>query len=260
MSRFYFPLNFKKKRMNYLLIDDEELARKRLQTLIEECEPKLTCLGEASNAMDGIKLIHKHKPDIIFLDIQMPELSGFDMLELLPQDHLLHIVFVTAYDEFALQAFEAHAMDYLLKPVKKSRLQDSISRIVAQNSSKKSSSEIIDKLSLQSSIPIQRIAVLHKQETILLSLDSILWIESRDTITYVHTIDGNSYRCDRTLDDLEQRLPQFFRLHRSYLAQISQIVKLIPWFNGSLKVELTNGTQLEVAKRRVSDLKRALSV
>jgi two-component system, LytTR family, response regulator len=246
--------------MNYLLIDDEELARKRLQTLIEECEPNLICLGEASNAMDGIKLIHKHKPDIIFLDIQMPELSGFDMLELLPQDQLMHIVFVTAYDEFALKAFEAHAIDYLLKPVKKSRLEDTLSRILSNPAHISSSEKLKEQLGLNETKNFQRIAVQHKQETILLPLDSILWIESRDTLTYVHTSDKNQYRCDRTLDDLEQRLPQFFRLHRSYLVHIQHIVKLIPWFNGAIKVELVDGTQLEVAKRRVSDLKRALSV
>lgn len=245
--------------MKYILIDDEELAKTRLKTLIDECNLGLEFLGAAENAMEGIKLIHSSKPDIVFLDIQMPQINGFELLDLLPKDVKTQIIFVTAYDEFALQAFEAHAVDYLLKPVKKARLETSLKRIIEQKSPQ-TADELKEKLGLNASKTSLRMAVQHKQETLLLPIDHVVWIESRETLTFVHTRDGNQYRCDKTLDELELRMPDFFRLHRSYLAPLHHIVKLIPWFNGAIKVELINGIQLDVAKRRVAELKKALGV
>lgn len=243
--------------MKYILIDDEELARARLKSMIEELSPDWFFLGEAEHVHDAIKLIHKTKPDVLFLDIQMPQLSGFDMLELLPPDFSTPIVFVTAFDEYAIKAFEAHALDYLLKPVKKIRLENTMARIQKAKTGLQPD-ELTQLLGLKSQPVTKKLPVNHKQETLLLDLDSILWIESRDTITFVHTKQGQTYRSDRTLDELESRLEDFFRLHRSYLVAIQSIAKLIPWFNGGLKVELSSGLQLEVAKRRVSDLKKIL--
>ncbi len=243
--------------MRYLLVDDEELARKRLRLLIEELRSDWQCTGEAGNAYEAIKLIHKTQPDVLFLDIQMPEISGFEMLDLLPEQFATPIVFVTAYDEFALKAFEANALDYLLKPVKKARLEKTIERIQHLSVGYKAS-ELQALLGFQSSKSLKKLPVQHKQEILLLDLDSVLWIESHDTMTFVHTKDGNQYRSDRTLDDLEQRLPDFFRTHRSTIVSLSAIKKMIPWFNSAVKVELEDGTQLEVAKRRVADLKKVL--
>lgn len=241
--------------MRYLLIDDEELARSRLKSLLDECSlsKQFTFVGEANNALDGIKLFHKVKPDVIFLDIQMPQLSGFDFLDLLPTDYKAKIIFVTAYDEFALKAFEAHAVDYLMKPVKKSRLDDSLARLLQEFGNTESTVA-------NSASSKQKIPVTYKQETLLLPIADILWIESRDTMTFVHTKSKQIYRCDKTLDDLEQRYDGLFRLHRSYLVAVNEINKLIPWFNSGIKVELSSGLQLEVAKRRVSELRKRLEL
>ncbi|TNE71699.1 response regulator [bacterium] len=245
--------------MRFILVDDEELARTRLRSLIQEVKPDWDCVGEAENGFDAIKRIQKENPEVLFLDIQMPKLNGFETLELIPETQPLQVIFVTAYDEFAIQAFEAHAVDYLLKPVKKARLEKSLNRLELKQESNQSA-YLKETLSLKTDTELKRLPVQFKQETIFVSVSDIVWIESKETMTFIHTRDNKQYRIDKTLDELEQRLSSFFRLHRSYLVAVHSIEKLIPWFSGAVKVELENGEQLEVAKRRVSELKKVLGV
>lgn len=246
--------------MTFIMIDDESLARDRLKRMIEQLPFEMEFLGEAENVKDGFKLIQKTKPELIFLDIQMPQLSGFDLLDLLPEDFESHIVFVTAYDEYALKAFEAQAIDYLLKPVKQNRLQKSVEHVLKLRSEVHSGNSTYQPLLNELNKPLQRLAIQFKQETLLIPIDDIAWIESKDGTTFVHTHDEKKYRSNRTLDDLDSRLATFFRIHRSYMVSLNYIAKIVPWFNGSIKIELQNGIQLDVAKRRVSELKKALDI
>ncbi|MCC5905034.1 MAG: response regulator transcription factor [Balneolaceae bacterium] len=194
----------------------------------------------------------------------MPVLDGFDVVELLGDD-CPPVIFVTAYDEYAIKAFEVHAVDYLLKPVRKERLEESVKRVMQKRGSG-SRPDALKKL-LGESAPrnmnlLQKIPVNYKQEIRLIDHDQIFWFEADGKLTWVHITDQKRYRCDFSLSDLEERLTgtSFLRIHRSFIANMNQVEKLEPWFKGGYRITLKDGTELDVARRRVENLKERLGL
>lgn len=247
-----------------LIADDEQPARTRLRMMLEELSPDITITGEAENGKQAILHVRNKKPDALFLDIRMPVLDGFDVMDLLG-DACPPVVFITAYDEHAIKAFEVHALDYLLKPVRKERLKETVDRLT-ENQSSKSRLQANQKLAGRDTIKgrtlLQKIPVNYKQEIRFVNHDEIAWVEADGKLTWVHTKNGTKYRTDFTLNKLEERLQgsAFFRVHRSAIANLDTAQKMEPWFKGGYRITLNNGTELDVARRRVSLLKKRLGM
>ena len=246
-----------KPQLNIVLVDDEEPARQRLRQMLDELEGfTFLITAEATNGKEALKLIPQYKSDLIFLDIQMPELDGFDVAGMLPEPRP-PIIFATAFDEYALQAFEVHAVDYLLKPIRKKRLHQAVQRVIDQRELQQGA---VDKMLSTHTPATDRIGVHYKQEILLINTEDILWFEAHDKLVHAIT-EERSYRVDVNLDQLEQRHhATFLRCHRSYLVNTGHIRKLIPWFNQGWRIEVKNGRQLEVARRRVAELKSRLGI
>ena len=243
--------------MRCILVDDEPLARERLRALLEEAEVDVMIAGAASNGKEAIPLIHEKQPDVVFLDVQMPVLDGFDIVDLLAEPRP-HVVFVTAYDEYALQAFEVHALDYLTKPVRLQRLNKTLRR-VQEAPGGETVSDALDALQqARQTDPLRRMTVHVGRKLRVIDLDAIHYIEADDKLVFVHLADAK-YRTDFTLGELEQRLDdRFVRPHRSHIVNLDAVRELIPWSSGTYRLRLTNGTELPVARRRTSEVKQAL--
>jgi DNA-binding LytR/AlgR family response regulator len=248
------------KKLTCIIIDDEHLARARFRTLLQRCASEfedffLEIIGEAENGTQAIPLIYAEKPDIIFIDIQMPGLNGFEIVELISTPRP-QIIFVTAYDEYALRAFDVHALDYLTKPVSKERLYKTLQRIINYGAAQQS--EKIEALIQEHSTSIlSRITVHSNGNLRVVAANEIRRIEAEDKNVFVYIHEGK-FKTDYTVDVLEQRLSphDFIRVHRSHLVKIDAIRELIPWFSGSYCVKLDDSTQLPVARRRVAEIKK----
>ncbi len=225
-----------------LLVDDEPLARSRMRKLLDEFRADIAIVGEATNGTEALALITELMPDVVFLDIQMPELSGFEVarqLATLPIQPSPIIVFVTAFDEYALQAFEQHAIDYLLKPVEPERLRVTIEKL--KRYGKPSEKPFVDQtnalpfaveqmlLSLQRPQPsyLRRLSVTLGERTLLLNVQQISHFAADNKYTIVHT-DGKHYILDTSLTELERRLdPQtFVRIHRSTIVNLDFVKEI----------------------------------
>jgi len=253
-----------KKTVRVIITDDEQPACNRLRLMLEELDADITVIGEASDGKEAIGMVRDEEPDLLFLDIQMPVLDGFDVIDLLGDD-CPPVIFVTAYDEYAIKAFDVHAVDYLLKPVRKERLLESVKRITENNrvdSMKESVQKLRETLEPSPQRVFQKIPVNYKQEIRLVDHDKILWIEADGKLTWVHTKEGKKYRTDFSLGDLEDRLSAtpFVRIHRSIIANLDYAKKIEPWFKGGYRITLSDGTDLDVARRRVSKLKERLGL
>jgi DNA-binding LytR/AlgR family response regulator len=250
------------KKLNFLLVDDEPNAILRFKSLLNKIEYesfnyRIENIYEAESGTKAIPLIYSLKPDIVFLDIQMPGLNGFEVLDLLTFDRP-HIVFVTAYDEFALKAFEVHALDYLTKPVNLERLEKTIKRFVSLNS-KQYNKDLDQLVNSRESQPLNRLTVHDKGSLKVIKLDEINRIEAEEKYVYIY-LDNGKFRTDFTLDYLESRLDikQFIRVHRSHIVKIDTVKELIPWFSGSYVIKLSDNTQLPIARRRLKEVKSLL--
>jgi two-component system LytT family response regulator len=247
--------------MRCLLVDDEPLARERFRTLLREAEADVEVVAEAEGGQEAVSLIHEEEPDVVFLDVQMPVLDGFDVVDLLPERRP-HIVFVTAYDEYAIQAFDVHALDYLTKPVRLERLSEALDRAREAISAGGSASGDLDGLrSSRQDKPLQRLTVHVGRRLRVVPLDEVRWIETDDGLVFAHTADGR-YRTDFTLGELEERLPsdRFVRIHRSTIVNLDEVHEVVPEPAGTRVLRLGDGTELKVARRRTEALENALGV
>lgn len=237
-----------------LLIDDERLARKELTTLLAE-HPEIEIVGEAANAEEGICMIDKLNPDLVFLDIQMPEKSGFDMLE--EMDEVPNVVFVTAYDEYAIKAFEVNALDYLLKPVDANRLAETIKKISGKKKeTPKEQEPSEEKLGSDSQIFLK-----DGDKCWFVTLKDVRMFESEGN--YVRVYFGkNKPLILKSLNNLEERLDNktFFRANRKYIINLKWVEGIENWFNGGLQVELRDGEKVEVSRRQASRFKDLMSL
>lgn len=231
-----------------LIVDDEPLARASLAQALQQF-PDIEISGECANGFEAVKAINASKPDIVFLDIQMPKLDGFDVLELLG-DSPPFVVFVTAYDEYALRAFESHALDYILKPVRPERLAKTFAKIRErlQEGPSQPVGELLADRQAQI-IPLTRILVRDRAEVFIVAVEDIVYFEAQDDYVAIHTAE-RSHLKKETLSHLEQALDpqQFVRIHRSYLLNIDHLSKIEPYAKDSRIAILRNGKVLPLSR------------
>ena len=216
-----------KKKYSTIIVDDEPLARKMIKEYLQDF-PEMKIIGECKNGKQAVKAINEDKPDLVFLDIRMPCMDGFEVLENI--DPIPHIIFTTAYGDYALKAFEVNAIDYLLKPYDRKRFSQAVQKVIDR--SKKSSDEIerIMRMLQQSKEPEDYpkcIFVRVGRKIISVQLHDILWIEADGDYTQLHTNSG-TYLCNLSMNALEQRLDsaRFLRVHRSYMIAENSIEHL----------------------------------
>lgn len=241
-----------------VIVEDEELARNLLKSFLKDSE-NIDLIGECENGFEGVKMINELKPDLIFLDIQMPKINGFEMLELI--EHKPHIIFATAYDQFALKAFEYNAADYLLKPYSKERLQEAIKKVAERIDAGGSSSEITDKIiNFPREGFLERIVVKDRNKIHIIPVDQIRYIEAMDDYVMIYTREGRFIK-QQTMKRLENTLnpSDFIRIHRSHIVRIEEINEIQQYEKESYIVILHDKTRLRVSKTGYKNLKDILS-
>ena len=237
-----------------LIIDDERLARTELKKLLQDF-PEVEVVGEAVNANEAIEKIEKLNPDLLFLDIQMPGKSGFDMLSEL--DHAPYVIFVTAYDEYALKAFEVNALDYLMKPVESKRLADAIGKI-------KLKEEQEDALNITTRgilTEADQVFVKDGERCWFVKLSEVRMFESVGNYAKVF-FGTNKPLVLKSLNALEEKLDEkvFFRANRKNIVNMRMVEKIEPYFNGGLLLELVGGEKVEVSRRQAVKFKEMMSL
>jgi two-component system LytT family response regulator len=237
--------------MRALIIDDERLARKELIKLLEDF-PEIEILGEAANADEAFELINSLKPDLLFLDIQMPGKTGFELLEML--DSVPAVIFTTAYDEYALKAFEVNALDYLLKPIQLDRLNDTITKLEPPKPEVATEKE--PKLNLH-----DQVFVKDGDKCWFVSLKDIRYFESDGNYIKVF-FDTFKPMIHKSLNALDEKLNDrdFFRASRKHIINLSWVEGIEPWFNGGLMVKLKGGDKVEVSRRQAAKFKEKMSL
>lgn len=246
-----------------LIIDDEALARRRLRSMLSK-NPALEVIGECANGEEAVVAILNSSPDLIFLDVQMPEMDGFEVLEAIGRESMPAVIFVTAYDQYALKAFEVHAVDYLLKPFNRDRLEQALSRAMtalenrAVGDLNRSILALLDKLK-EGIRYARRLLVKAHGRIHLLSVNDIEWIEADDYYASVH-LGQDSFLIRESLSHLQQRLDprQFLRIHRSSIINVRCIKELQSWFHGEYLVIMKNGTKLHISRSYQKDVLAAL--
>jgi two-component system, LytTR family, response regulator len=235
-----------------LIVDDEQLARQRIRTLLAE-EPDVEIIGESADGFQAVEQIETSKPDLLFLDVQMPEMDGFEVLRQIPPASLPVVIFTTAYDQHALRAFEVNALDYLLKPFKPARFKEAVQRARHLIANKQAAAALLharrllgllDQTAASSSPPGQltRLAVKTPGKVTFLELHQIHAIEAAGKYAVVHVAKEN-HIVRETMTSLESNLPpqQFLRISRSVIVNLDQIHELQPMFKGENLVILKNG-------------------
>jgi two-component system LytT family response regulator len=240
-----------------LLIDDESLARQLVAALLKPFT-QFQVVGECADGFEGFKAIQEHQPDLIFLDVQMPRLSGFEMLELL--DNPPSVIFTTAFDSFAMKAFESNAVDYLLKPITKDRFEKAIQKWLQQATAGNKQQDVKDLLS--EAVPEgyqQRIVVKDNGVIRIIPASEVHYIEAADDYVKIVTADS-SFLKKSTLGSMEAALDpqQFVRVHRSYVIPVSQLAKIEPYEKDSHIARLQCGAKVLVSKSGMAKLKSVL--
>ncbi|ALL07510.1 LytR family transcriptional regulator [Pedobacter sp. PACM 27299] len=244
--------------MRTILIDDESLARDVVKHYLSNF-PDIEVVAECSDGFEGIKAITQHQPDFIFLDIQMPKINGFEMLELVEQHPA--VIFTTAFDEYAIKAFEVNAVDYLLKPIEKSRFDMAIQKLPARlNQTEQYSRELLDSAALN---PAQQNRVVVKKNGIIkiIAVADIHYLEADDDYVKLSTTEGVFHK-NKTMSFFEQTLEssQFIRIHRSYIINLAQVTKIELKEKDSYIVLLKSDIWLPVSKTGYIKLKAALGL
>lgn len=240
-----------------LIIDDERLARNELKKLLGDHED-IEVVGEASNASEGLEKINELQPELIFLDIQMPGKTGFEMLEEL--DKSPYVIFTTAYDEYALKAFEVNALDYLLKPIEPKRLSDALMKVESMEMKEQSISDAV----MQSRMILSdhdQVFVKDGERCWFVKLGEIRLFESVGNYAKVY-FNNNKPLILKSLNALEERLDEkiFFRANRKHIVNLRMIEKVEPYFNGGLLLEIKGGEKIEVSRRQAVKFKEMMSL
>ena len=236
-----------------LIVDDEPLARARIRSLLAE-EPGVRVVGEAANGEDAVSAIEAEKPDLVFLDVQMPEMDGFGVIEAIGADRMPLVIFATAYDEYALQAFDVCALDYVTKPIDRERFADAIRRAKARLTTPVAPDSgaqlrpLVDHLSRQQQRNA-RLAIKTEGRTLFLRTAEIDWVEAVDNYAKLH-VGKETFTVRDTLARLENRLPagRFLRVHRSTIVNVDRVREIQPWFQGDWVLILHDGTRLTTGR------------
>jgi two-component system LytT family response regulator len=246
--------------MKALIIDDEPLARLFVRECLQD-HPEISIVAECDNGFEGLKAIQQHAPDLIFLDIQMPKISGFELLELLELPPA--VIFTTAFDEYALKAFEAHAVDYLLKPFSKERFDKALQKFLSNTDHEVQRKALTGLVQDTGADPTAaaRIVVKTGGKIRIIPWETILYLEAADDYVKIHTADG-VYLKNRTLGYYEGALPaaQFVRTHRSYLVNLQEITRIEPYEKESHLALLKSGARVPVSKSGYARLRETLGL
>lgn len=228
-----------------VIADDEKIARKRIRDLLAR-EPGVRVIGECANGADAVQTVQRLQPDLLFLDVQMPISDGFQVVEALPKESRPLIVFVTAYDSFALQAFNVHAFDYLLKPFDRDRFRDTMQRVRSHLRNRQGSAPMLPAIPPG---PRDRLAIRNKGHVTFVRLESIDWVEAADNYVCLHC-GPTTHIMRETLSTLELRLDaaKFLRIHRSTIVNVDRIREIQPWFRGDSRVILQDGSTLTLSR------------
>ncbi len=254
--------------MKVIVIDDEVLARSIVKEYLQK-HPQLQLVAECGDGFEGLKAIQQHDPDLVFLDIQMPKISGFEMLELLEKPPA--VIFTTAFDEFAIKAFEAHAVDYLLKPFNQERFDKAIDKCLSalagqagmDQQAKPSQAKTEELLETASQSPSQsnRIVVKNGSKIKIIPVHDIFYLEAADDYVKIHTQEGYFLK-NKTMNHFEQVLDkqQFVRSHRSYIVNVQQITRIDPYEKDNHVAILRTGAKVPVSRGGYGKLKSVLGL
>jgi two-component system response regulator LytT len=238
-----------------IIVDDEQLALEELNFLLDSI-PEVKVIGQGRNGIEAIRLVEELEPDLLFLDIEMPGLNGFKVVEqLAKRDELPQIIFVTAYDQYAVQAFEVNAVDYILKPVEKLRLEKAV-----QRARKQLESEAVVNYRIKNLLNMikpsgqkrSKLLVKDKNRNILVDSEDVIFANVSDGVISVATKEITGEANYRTLEDLHEDLDPdvFWRVHRSYLVNINKIKEVVPWFNRTLQLKMGDKKETEIPVSR----------
>lgn len=237
-----------------LIIDDEELARELIKNYLKNQED-IRIIGECENGFEGARQIADLKPDLVFLDIQMPKLNGFEMLEL--TDDPPEIIFITAHNDFAIRAFEMNAVDYLLKPYSQERLLAAIRKAAERIRTGKFSDEKIIQLVHQPlTEKLERIVVKSGSKIKVIPIDKIIYLEAQDDYIMIYTDEGKHLK-QGTMKYYEDHLDEtkFIRVHRSFIVRMDQVVQLEPYAKDNYIIKLKNGSSLKISRNGLKNLR-----
>jgi two-component system, LytTR family, response regulator len=234
------------KKFRTLVVDDEELARKVLRELLSAHE-EIEIVAECKNGLEAVKAVSEHKPDLLFLDVQMPKLTGFDVLELIGNQ--VFTIFVTAYDEYAMKAFEVHAVDYLLKPVGKDRLAAALKRVKGRSLEKLPPPAELAAASRPAGQFAERLVVKDGTRVTLIPVAKLEYVEAQDDYVALAS-EGRKHLKQQTIASLEASLDpkHFVRIHRSYLVNLERVTRIEPYGKDSRVAVLSSGVRLPVSR------------
>jgi two-component system, LytTR family, response regulator len=247
-----------------LIVDDEPLAREGIRMRLKQ-EPDVEVIGACKNGREAVTAILRDVPDLVFLDIQMPRLDGFGVIEAVGVRQMPHVIFVTAYDEHALRAFEVSALDYLLKPIDGGRFSEALERVRSRirGENLEAVSERLSKMMASLSVErshLERLSIKSAGRITFIGVDEIDWIEAADNYVQVHS-GRQSHLLHATMNSLESRLDpnRFLRIHRSIIVNIGRIKELHPMFHGGYRVILKDGAQLTSGRHYRENLQKLLN-
>lgn len=247
-----------------LIVDDEDLARAAMRRALES-EPDIVIVGEAGNGVEAVEKAGDLHPDLVLLDIEMPGFDGFEVAQQVGD--AAAIVFVTAYDEYAVRAFEANAIDYLLKPVQPERLERALARIRRRLSESRGGTvdtEYADRarvVSRERGGPLRRLAARRGKRIVIVALREVIRVEIEDKLVFAITA-NDRLLIEKTIGELEELLEPvgFLRISRSELVNLDTVKELVPWFSGTWRVKLANGEERDVSRERAKQLKEAMGI
>jgi len=241
--------------MKAIIIDDEPLARMMVKEYLQ-AYADITVVQECNDGFEGLKAIQQHQPDLIFLDIQMPKINGFEMLELI--DNPPQVIFTTAFEEYAIKAFDAHAADYLLKPFSKERFDKAMQKLQQQPAN---TAKAVAETALQAPVQANRIVVKDNGKIKIIPVSQVQYLEAADDYVKIFTATG-SFLKKTTMQYFEDNLSahEFIRIHRSYIISAQLITRIDPHEKDSHQVLLTTGARLPVSKAGYSKLKEVLGI
>ena len=244
--------------MNVIIIDDEPLARSIVKEYLQSYSD-VNILAECNDGFEGLKAIQQYEPDLIFLDIQMPKINGFEMLELIEDPP--SVIFTTAFDEYAIKAFESNAVDYLLKPFSKERFDKALQKFINQHKPFQQKTEAVLESAAQSPVQQNRIVVKDGSKIKIIPVSQILYLEAADDYVKIFTAEG-SFLKKKTMSYFEQSLFlfQFVRIHRSYIVNTQLITRIDAYEKDSHLLLLSTGSKLPVSKAGYSKLKEVLGI